>query len=293
MRVMCKSVAVIAVAVASIMPLLSCACARPKDRGLAATPPAPCAPQWAIVLEANPDEDVVMDPAVRQRIIETGLPWRVKDISARIEMVLVPPGEFAMGNEPAEEFPSYDEVPVHKVRITNPFYLARTELTQAQWSGVMVGNPSAGRGASRPVESVSWAMVDAYCRRTGVRLPTESEWEYACRLGLAGVPWRSLESIAWYAGDSGGSTQCVAQMLPNGLGIYDMLGNVSEWCSDWYGPYGEGAQVDPTGPARGSVRVLRGGAYSLYGFNCRPTQRHYTVPSTGCAHVGFRPARSL
>lgn len=286
----------------ALIQLVGCA---PKAQRTAIIPelamPAPTVVQsehkppvtWAIVIEREPDPAIVTGEDLRRRMYETGLPWLVKDTASRIELVLVPPGTFMMGAAPDQQKPYFDQLPLREVTFASPFYIARTELTQADWSAVMVCNPSERKGASRPVECVSWEMARQFCRKTGLRLPTEAQWEYACQLGNQCGPSSSLDEIAWFAGDSKSVTQPVGQKRPNCLGVYDMMGNVSEWCSDWYGPYESMPVVDPLGPQYGDARVLRGGAFSFYEFNCRPTQRHYTSPSTRSGHIGMRPARNL
>ncbi|MBM4107186.1 MAG: formylglycine-generating enzyme family protein, partial [Phycisphaerae bacterium] len=149
---------------------------------------------WATVLEVAPDPAVVTNASLRNAIAATGLPWRVRDNASQIEMLLVPPGTFMMGCSPSLQYGcNFDENPVHQVTLTQAYYLGRYEVTQAQWTAVMGSNPSWFQSASaqvpaaqvplRPVERVSWNMIQGFETATGLRLPTEAEWEYACRAG--------------------------------------------------------------------------------------------------------------
>ena len=191
-----------------------------------------------------------------------------------VDMVLVPipAGEFMMGS-PASEPARLDNETQHKVKITQPFYLGAHEVTQAQYQQVMGNNPSHRRGATKPVERVVWNDAIEFCRKLsekeGVeyRLPTEAEWEYACRAGTTtaysfGDDKSQLGKYAWFGGNSDNTIHPMGEKLPNGWGLFDMHGNVREWCQDWYGAY-ESLRVvsDPTGPASGEGRVLRGGAF--------------------------------
>ncbi|MFM8733217.1 MAG: formylglycine-generating enzyme family protein, partial [Phycisphaerales bacterium] len=234
-------------------------------------------PSWATLIEAAPDPAVVTDPVLRQRITATGLAWRVRDTSTQIEMLLVPPGTFDMGCSASNQYGcNGDEKPVHAVTLTNAFYLGRYEVTQSQWQARMGANPSIFQSAStqvpaaqvpnRPVEGVSWNTIQGYLGATGMRLPTEAEWEYACRAGTQ-TPFynnstddNTLGDLAWYSPNSGNQTRPVGGMAANAFGFHDMLGNVSEWVNDWYGTYPSTAQTNPMGPARGSARVIRGGS---------------------------------
>ena len=191
---------------------------------------------WAEVLEQNPDPKVVTDADFLKRITETKLPWRVKDKASGIEMLLVPPGKFVMGMSPGDTEASDTEKPAHEVTITKAFYLGRTEVTQGQWFKVMDTNPSHFRGESLPVETLSWYDIRVFVKKAGggLRLPTEAEWEYACRAGTKGATYGDLDLIAWHRGASAETTHAVGKLQPNALGFCDMLGNVCEWCEDWY-----------------------------------------------------------
>jgi formylglycine-generating enzyme required for sulfatase activity len=219
----------------------------------------------------------------------------------KLETVLIPAGEFMMGSpgEPKDNLGT-DERPQHRVKITRPFFIGKFEVTQAQWRALMGDNPSKFTGDDKlPVEAVSWDDAQGFCRRasklTGrqVRLPTEAEWEYACRAGTAdtyaGVD--SEKQLGDYAFFGVDQTKPVGGKKPNTWGLYDMLGNVWEWCQDWYGPYSAGEQTNPAGPATGQVRVLRGGCWNSDAYNCRVANRLWSKAATRRYNVvGFRVA---
>jgi len=273
--------------------------------------------EWGTVLEVLPDPEVVTDPEWRERIVATGLPWRVRDNASQIEMLLVPPGTFMMGCSPSlQSACSPDESPVHEVTLTQPFYLGRYEVTQAQWTAVMESNPSyfqspssqvpAEQVPNRPVERVSWNTIQGFEAETGLRLPTEAEWEYACRAGtqtafnLAPNGTNDdglLGQLAWFGGSSGNSasqTRPVGQKQANNLGLHDMHGNVWEWVEDRYGSeyYAQSPSVDPPGPINGANRVLRGGSWDFYSNYCRASNRVDYDPGSGSLYDGFRAART-
>ena len=270
-------------------------------------------PTWAVVLEALPNPGVVTDPALRAAIVSTGRPWRVKDAATGIEMVLVPQGTFAMGcTATATLYCPSAETPVHQVTFDKAFYLGRYEVTQAQWTSQMGFNPSAFQGHAdaprRPVDSVDWTGAQAFAAQTGMRLPTEAEWEFACRAGTTttfhgspAVPNGSddlsyLPTIAWYGeGGGGGQTKVVGLKAPNGFGLHDMAGNVWEWTSDWFDPsyYATSPALNPPGPSSGSYRVARGGGFTDQAFYSRASHRHTIQPGGSALYtVGFRVARN-
>jgi len=230
-------------------------------------------PAWYTVLEQAPDPTVVWDATLRAAITATGKPWRVRDNGTNIEMVLIPPGTFFMG---CASGCWADDETQHEVTLTQAFYCGRTEVTQAQWVAKMGRNPSYFTGdASRPVEQVSWDDIQPFCTATGMRLPTEAEWEYSYRAGTTtsyhgslGYPNGSSDfevksTIAWWGLNSSYQTHSVAGKAANGFGLHDMSGNVWEWCQDWYADYGAEPQTNPTGPSSGGMRVLRGGCCFL------------------------------
>jgi len=265
---------------------------------------------WYSIIEQAPTAAVVPNAGVRASIVATGFPWRVRDIATGIEMLLVPPGTFTMGQSrfdlQSDSYRTRAELPRRQVTLTRAFYLGRYEVTQAQWQSIMGSNPSSWKrlsdSSSRPVEQVSWNNVADFNRRTGLRLPTEAEWEYACRAGTTTAihssrPRRNgsnstvyLYNIAWISDNANFRTQRVGRKDPNSWGFYDMIGNVNEWCNDWYGSYAEGAATDPTGPT-GWNRVLRGGGYAAGWLSCRSSARNGRSSATTGADLGFRVAR--
>jgi formylglycine-generating enzyme required for sulfatase activity len=194
----------------------------------------------------------------------------------------------------------------HPVVLTQGFFLAETECTQAQWEAVMGNNPSKFKGADRPVEQVSWDEAVDFCRKLTARqraegilpegwewrLPTEAEWEYAVRAGTTGARHGELDNIGWHVGNSGNQTHPVKQKAANAWGLHDMMGNVCEWCSDWYGDYPTGSVTNPKGPDSGSRRVLRGGGWNLVAGGARSAFRYGVDPGIRYANLGFRPALS-
>lgn len=278
-------------------------------------------PPWATLLEAAPDPAVVPDESMRNAIIATGLPWRVRDSGTQIEMVLVPPGTFQMGCSASNAFLCASdgrESPVHAVSLTNACYMGRYEVTQAQWQAVMGSNPShfqadspevpAAEVARRPVEQVSWDLVQFFLWATALRLPTEAEWERAARAGtttafhgfignLDGTNDDSLAgAIAWVAWNSGGQTRPVGGKAANGLGLHDMSGNVWEWVSDRYSSsyYAVSPHVNPTGPDAdvSTYRTLRGGSWAYSTIGARCSTRYGNAPEAAVYGVGFRVARN-
>ena len=264
---------------------------------------------WATVLQWNPNQAVVTDVTMRNAIIASGLPWRVRDTSSNIEMLLVPAGTFTMGCSASNSYAcSSAENPTHQVTLTQAFYMGRYEVTQAQWTAKMGSNPSNFVGysdsPSRPVEQVSWNTIQSFNSATGLRLPTEAEWEYAYRAGTTtafhSYPAQPngfnddtlLGNIAWFYQVAGNQTHAVGGKLANALGLHDMSGNVWEWCQDWYGPYSSGSVTNPTGPATGSFRLLRGGCWGPASNLCRASRRGSDTPVYGTLTVGFRVVRT-
>jgi formylglycine-generating enzyme required for sulfatase activity len=269
----------------------------------------PCitTPAWATVIEVAPDPAIVTNPTLRTAISATGLPWRVYDTGTQIEMVLIPPGTFQMGCSPSLQYGCHElETPVHPVTLTQPFYMGRYEVTQAQWTARMGSNPSRFQGPNHPVEQISWNTIQPFLRATGMRLPTEAEWEYAYRAGtttafhsMPGLPNgtnddNQLGTIAWFDGNSAGQTRPVGQKAGNGFGLHDMSGNVREWVNDWYSAdyYASSPSVNPPGLSAGTYRVLRGGGFYLSSVSCRSSDRNYNFPSAVYLLFGFRVARN-
>lgn len=268
-------------------------------------------PSWATLVQGLPDPAVVTDATLRAAITASGLAWRVRDTATQIEMLLVPAGTYTMGCSASFAFAcDTDENPTHQVTITNAFYIGRYEVTQAQWTARMGSNPSNFQSASaevaaaevpnRPVERVSWDMVQGFLTATGMRLPTEAEREYACRAGTTTAfnngsnDDATAVNIAWYSANSVNQTRPVGGKAANALGLHDMLGNVNEWCSDWYAAnyYASSPSTNPTGPATGTTRVSRGGAYSSVLTFVRSSFRNFTAPAGNPNHTGFRAVRN-
>lgn len=232
------------------------------------------------------------------------------------ELVLIPAGTFTMGSNEYE-----NEKPPHEVTISKTFYMGKYQVTQQQWHAVMGGNPSYFEGAKNPVDAVSWDDCQEFCKKLSakgaspLRLPREAEWEYACRAGTTG-PYAGtgeLDDMGWFADNSGDDrldsqhirntdkahhaarlrannprTHPVGQKEPNAWGLYDMHGNVYEWCADWFGRYSSTSETDPTGAASGDGRAIRGGSWNYFSYGCRSAYRHYNSPSDRNRVCGFR-----
>jgi len=230
--------------------------------------------------------------------------------SIGMRFVLIQAGTFSMGSPDKEKFRSKNETR-HKVMLTRPFYLQTTEVTQGQWIEIMGENPSESNrcGNDCPVENVSWDDCQKFIHRLNqlertskYRLPTEAEWEYACRArrtvafatgaiaesGCGHDP--NLDKMGWYCANAWRKTHPVAQKKMNKWGLYDMHGNVWEWCQDWYGQYPKGAATDPKGARFGPKRVIRGGSYSNYAENCRSAYRFAYRADLKMNNVGLRIA---
>ncbi len=234
--------------------------------------------------------------------------------SIGMKLVLIPGGTFQMGSPESEEGRDEDEE-LHQVTISKDFFLGTYEVTQAQYEQVMGSNPSyyqgdkvKGDSSRHPVEMVSWEDAVEFCKRLSdlpeekqagrvYRLPTEAEWEYACRAGSKtaysfGDESGSLGDFAWFYDNSGSKTHPVGEKKANAWGLYDMHGNVWEWCSDRYANYPLGALADPAGPAQGWYRVYRGGSWSRKAADCRCARRDGNSPSLRFRYIGFRVALS-
>ena len=234
--------------------------------------------------------------------------------SLSMEFVYIPPGAFMMGGalSPSEVEKRYGgeakwykgEQPQHRVILTSGFYMQTTEMTQRQWKAVMGSNPSSNKGDDLPVERISWNDVQKFIRKLNqregsnkYRLPTAAEWEYACRAGSAtlfyfGSDESKLGEYAWYRGNSGRRTHRVAQKKPNAWGLFDMHGNVWEWCQDWYGDYSSGSVTDPKGPSGGSNRVSRSGGWNNIPRDVRSVHRGASNPDHRLDNLGFRLLRT-
>jgi len=265
------------------------------------------------LLEVYPD---YVHGTMRATMSATEPAGRVPEVPAALtnsigmKFVLIPPGEFLMGSPPGDSDAQAEEKPQHKVEISKAFYLGVTEVTQEQYERVMGENPSKFKGdPQRPVEQVSWDDAVAFCRKLSekegrtYRLPTEAEWEYACRAGSQtkwsfGDDASALKDYAWSGDNAGGTTHAVAQNKPNAWGLYDMHGNVWEWCQDRYASeeyrrFASQAAVDPRDPDEATVRVLRGGSWRDIGRNCRSGCRNRAGPEARSLAFAFRVARSV
>jgi formylglycine-generating enzyme required for sulfatase activity len=229
--------------------------------------------------------------------------FSVGDVVHRMRWV--PSGSFMMGSPEGEAGRFDSEGPMHQVTLTEGYWLGETPVTQALWNAVTGTNPSHFKGAMRPVETVSWRdcvtfieTLNEHLKGLMVRLPTEAEWERACRAGTVGPTWRgdntavTLARIAWYIENSGGETHDVGMLEPNPLGLHDMLGNVWEWCSDRHGPYASAGAVDPTGAVGSSHRVMRGGSLSGNARVARAAARTALRSGYRETNIGFRLAQS-
>lgn len=213
-------------------------------------------------------------------------------------MISVAGGTYAMGATSEMHMGDYDETPTHQVTVSG-FSIGQTEVTQALWKEVMGNNPSCFKGDNLPVESVSWddcmIFISKLNNLTGknFRLPTEAEWEFAARGGNNSNHTRysgsgNISDVAWHNDNSGDKTHPVAMKQANELGIYDMSGNVWEWCSDWYGDYSSSAQSNPIGASSGTSRVFRGGSWVFNAWNCRSSRRYNGYPDATDYGLGLR-----
>lgn len=216
-----------------------------------------------------------------------------------IDMVKVEAGTFMMGATSEMQNPWDDEKPVREVILTNDYYIGKYEVTQSLWQAVMGTNPSYFKGDNLPVEQVSWdnclEFISKLNSLTGrkFRLPTEAEWEYAARGGKKSRGYQysgsfNISDVAWYNGNSGNKIHPIGMKQANELGVYDMSGNVNEWCQDWYGSYVSSSQTNPLGANSGSFRVCRGGSWYFGTVNCRSSFRSRGNPDTRSRYLGFR-----
>ncbi len=276
---------------------------------------------------------------VEKKVVEKGQN-HVLDLpgGGKLELLWVKPGEYSMGSPKEEPGRGSDEAP-HLVKLTAGYWLGKYEVTQGQWEAVMESNPSnfAEAGNNAPVEKVSWKSAIEFCQKLTERegtagrlapgyeytLPTEAQWEFACRAGRVKALYTGdltiagerngpeLDAMAWYGGNSGvdyeegydssswvekqfehnrAGTHEVGLKQPNAWGFHDMIGNVYEWCYDWYGSYEKGTATDPEGPSNGSKRVIRGGGWFSKADKCRSANRNDRIPVFGNSSVGFRLA---
>ena len=211
--------------------------------------------------------------------------------------VWIPPGKFTMGCSPGdnESFPG--EKPAHEVTITLGFWMGQTPVTEAAYARYAKANGQSIGPADTdlPVVNVSWEDTQRYCQWVGLRLPSEAEWEYAARAGTSGSRYGALDDVAWHGGNSGGKRHPVCGRQPNAWGLYDILGNVWEWVTDWYNEayYGQSSATDPSGPSTGQGRVLRGGSLTLDVGNVRASARLGRGTTYRSTYIGFRCAGEL
>ena len=246
-------------------------------------------------------------------VTQTGFPLEVETAKYKIKMRLIPAGTFIMGSPSSESNRNDDEVQ-HKVTISKPFYMGVYEVTQQQWKDVMGRDPSYFKNdeGNAPVEKVTWndcqGFLNKLCDSLGVphgtyRFPTEAEWEYACRAGTTSsyygndvdsIAWNGDNkgiTTAWYGRYLGSTTNPVGTKKPNAFGLYDMSGNLWEWCSDWKGDYPSGSVIDPKGPDTGSHRVKRGGSWRYDASYCRSATRRSYSDNRKSGNIGLRVVR--
>jgi formylglycine-generating enzyme required for sulfatase activity len=228
---------------------------------------------------------------------------------SRLAIVRIPAGTFRMGTDQVlraddhwktcSDCPPRNDVerPVHRVTISEGFWMGQFPVTQRQWLEMMGNNPSKLRdaGPEAPVEQVSWKDVQIFLAKVNtiqvrwtVRLPTEAEWEYATRSGSTGETYGPLDDIAWYRGNGSSRTHPVGQKLPNAFGLYDILGNVWQWCQDWFGLYSSEPAIDPQGPPTGEKRVMRGGCFYCDAIHERAARRNRDPEEYLSQSIGFR-----
>jgi len=212
----------------------------------------------------------------------------------------IPSGSFLMGSPSAEEGHEEIESPQHRVVIAHGFHISCTPVTRNQWAAVTGLSPSTAAEGTHPVTEVSWDDAQRFLARLSevrapgsFRLPTEAEWEYACRAGSSGRyaggdSEADLDRMGWYSASSNGAAHPVGQKAPNAWGLHDMHGNVFEWCQDWDGPYALGEQTDPSGPPSGDKRILRGGCFKCPPPYCRSANRYSAPPDRRSLNFGFR-----
>ncbi|MDR1870047.1 MAG: formylglycine-generating enzyme family protein [Treponema sp.] len=232
------------------------------------------------------------------------------------DFIKIDGGTFTMGSPANERGRTGSEGPQHQVTVSS-FLISKYEVTQAEYEEIMGKNPSHHKGANLPVEQVSWFDAIEYCNKrsvkegltpaytvnginvswdrdaNGYRLPTEAEWEYACRAGTQ-TPFysgASADDACWHSGNSGHKTHPVGEKQPNSWELYDMHGNVLEWCWDWLGNYSAQEQTDPLGAASGTNRVYRGGCWSFQSLQTRSAYRFGNHPNLRSFIVGFRLVR--
>ena len=227
--------------------------------------------------------------------------------SIGMELVLIPAGSFRMGGDKKLEQAEDHETPRHIVKISKTFYMGKYEVTQSQWSEIMNNNPSEFKGDIRPVERVSWNDVQEFVQKLNnkeetnkYRLPTEAEWEYAARADTESTycfsgDIKTLSQYAWYRKNSADKTHPIGQLKPNAWDLYDVHGNVHEWCQDWFDRnyYSQSPSNLPLGPSSGLAKVLRGGDWGSEDWYCRCASRSLSSPDRRSNRLGFRLVRMV
>ena len=266
---------------------------------------APSNLQITLTKEATAIQSTVSQPTVAQKPVAQTPVTNANHISIpikdgiSIDMVRVEAGTFTMGATAEMKNPWIYEKPVHQVTLTNDYYIGKYEVTQGLWQAVMGNNPSNFKGDNLPVENVSWDDCQDFLSKLNLitgktfRLPTEAEWEYAARGGNKSRGYQysgsnNLSDVAWYRVNSGDKTHAVGTKQPDELGIYDMSGNVLEWCQDWFDDYSSSSQTNPTGANSGFCRVGRGGEWNGDGVCCRSSFRNYITPDSHYVYLGLR-----
>jgi formylglycine-generating enzyme required for sulfatase activity len=276
-------------------------------------------PNDSLICDINGDDKTGLEEAIHALKIATNFmyeptePHKAWTNDFGMTFVLIQPGTFVMGSPEGETGRGFDEVQ-YSVTLTQSYYFQTTEVTQGQWKAVMEINPShfSSCGDNCPVENVSWEDAQVFIEKLNLHentnlyhLPTEAQWEYAARAGsntaLANGNLvetdcnldSNLNAMGWYCGNSDSKTHSVAQKIANAWGLYDMHGNVAEWCSDWAGVYPYISATDPRGPCSGSYRVIRGSAWNYYAQYCRSAGRYGVSPETSSKDIGLRLSRSL
>ena len=246
-----------------------------------------------------PKKQYSEEPRVSSSYTDDGIMFSIGNV--RFEMVRVEGGTFTMGATAEQGSDADDdEKPTHQVTLSS-YSIGKTEVTQALWQAVMGSNPSYFKGSNLPVVDVSWEDCQAFITKLNAltgktfRLPTEAEWEFAARGGNNSRGYKysgsnTLSNVAWYTDNSSSTTHPVATKASNELGLYDMTGNVLEWCSDWYGSYSTSSQYNTTGPNSGSYRVYRGGCWDRSAWWCRVSRRGYNAPAGRYYFLGLRLA---
>jgi formylglycine-generating enzyme required for sulfatase activity len=274
-----------------------CQVASPVPAPTSAPPPPPPPPVSALAVAPIPPVPAELAGLLSHLAADPG-----------ITLVPIPAGTFMMGSADDEADRGDDEGPQTQVTLTKDFFLGTTDVTQGQYEALMGTNPSDFKavGPNAPVEEISWAAAMAFCQKLTERergagrlpagyvfnLPTEAQWEYACRAGTTEAYAGDPAEMAWYDDNSGGTTHPVGGKRPNAWGLYDMTGNVYQWCLDWYGKYPGGAVTDWAGPAMGKWHILRGGSWYYTELYCRSAYRDYDPGFIGNI-LGFRVALVL